>query len=196
MTASGPEWRFQPTGLTSDFWERTGEHMLADMALSRTSLRGGTAGGSLVPSGTGFLRTACRATAIVLEKIVKIFSSVVEGNFFPQLDTARCDDYDSAVASNRLRIRSTGMINVARQIPSGEPSMVHRLFIVNIYISRRAPRAARLLRSRCAGRDRSRCSGRAGSASSRIGQALLQSGRHGSNLKSLFAVIGCIPRCH
>jgi hypothetical protein len=148
MTASGPEWRFQPTGLTSDFWERTGEHMLADMALSRTSLRGGTAGGSLVPSGTGFLRTACRATAIVLEKIVKIFSSVVEGNFFPQLDTARCDDYDSAVASNRLRIRSTGMINVARQIPSRRaidgPSAIY---------SEHISRAARLAPRGFFGRD-------------------------------------------
>src|SRR3982074_1922471 len=92
--------------------------MLADMALSRTSLRGGPLGGSLALNGTRFLRTACRAAAIVLETIVKIFTSVVVGNFLTRCDTARCDDYDSAVASNRLRIRSTGMINVARQIPS------------------------------------------------------------------------------
>ena len=78
--------------------------MLADMALSQTSLRGGTAGGSLVSSGTRFLRTACRAAAIVLEKIVKIFPSVVVGNFFPRFDSARCDDYDapSAIYSKHI----------------------------------------------------------------------------------------------
>src|SRR5450432_7139 len=92
--------------------------MLAGMALSRTSLRRGAAGGSSMSSGPRFLHTACRAAAIVLEKQIKIFPSVVVGNFFPRLDTARCNDYNSAVASNRIRIRSTGMIDVARQIPS------------------------------------------------------------------------------
>src|ERR1700720_1752198 len=114
----------------------------------RTSLRGGPAGGSLASNGTRFLRTACRTAAIVLEKIVKIFPSVVVGDFFPRFDTARCDDDDSAVAPDRLRIRSTGMIDVARQIPSrgaiDGPSAIYREHI---------SRAARLAPLGFCGRD-------------------------------------------
>ena len=113
-----------------------------------TSLRGGPAGGLLVSNGTCFLRTACRATAIVLKKIVKIFPSVVVGNLFPRFDAPRCDDYNSAVAPNRLGIRSTGMIDVARQIPSrgaiDGPSAIYREHI---------SRAARLAPLGFFGRD-------------------------------------------
>jgi hypothetical protein len=65
-----------------------------------------------------FFSACCTAAARTVEKAVQIFSSVVVGDFLSRLDTAQCDDCDTALAPHRLRIRSAGMVDVTRHIPS------------------------------------------------------------------------------
>ena len=69
------------------------------------------------PTASNLFNTQRATAAAALEKVVYILPSVIIGDLFSLLDTAQCYDYDTAIASHRLRVRLTGMINVASHIP-------------------------------------------------------------------------------
>jgi hypothetical protein len=83
------------------------------------------------PTLKRFLSAACQATtAAICQKGLQIVLAVVIRNFLLWLDLMQRHDHNPALATHRLCIRPTGMVDVACHIPSRRsvdyPSLVER----------------------------------------------------------------------